>query len=71
MRAIDEKITFGLIVGSRNIFNAELATADRRKLLHKLEQLDFDYVIPDEKATTDAFDTVNNIIELLKEFNVT
>ncbi|MHC4432757.1 MAG: L-fucose/L-arabinose isomerase family protein [Planctomycetota bacterium] len=51
MRAIDKKITFGLIVGSRNIFNAELATADRRKLLHRLEELGFDYVIPDEKAT--------------------
>jgi len=51
MRAIDKKITFGLIVGTRNIFNAELATAERRKLLRKLEQLDFDYVIPDEKAT--------------------
>ncbi|UCG91716.1 MAG: acyl carrier protein [candidate division WOR-3 bacterium] len=24
--------------------------------------------IPDEKATTDAFDTINNIINLLKEF---
>jgi acyl carrier protein/D-alanine--poly(phosphoribitol) ligase subunit 2 len=31
----------------------------------------FDIKIPDEKATTDAFDSVNNIIELLKEFNVT
>jgi acyl carrier protein len=26
--------------------------------------------IPDAKATPDAFDTVNNIVELLKEFNV-
>ncbi|MBN2621207.1 acyl carrier protein [candidate division WOR-3 bacterium] len=31
----------------------------------------FEIKIPDEKATTDAFDTVNNIITLLKEFNVT
>jgi len=31
----------------------------------------FNIKIPDEKATTDAFDSVNNIIELLKEFNVT
>ena len=31
----------------------------------------FEIKIPDEKATTDAFDTVTNIIELLKEFNVT
>ncbi|MBN2620168.1 hypothetical protein JXB22_03675 [candidate division WOR-3 bacterium] len=31
----------------------------------------FDIKIPDEKATTDAFDSVDNIIALLKEFNVT
>jgi acyl carrier protein len=31
----------------------------------------FEIKIPDEKATTDAFDTVKNMIELLKEFNVT
>lgn len=30
----------------------------------------FEIKIPDEKATTDAFDTVNNIINLLKELNV-
>jgi len=28
----------------------------------------FQIKIPDEKATTDAFDTVNSIINLLKEF---
>ncbi len=28
----------------------------------------FSIKIPDEKATTDAFDTVNNIIKLLSEF---
>ncbi|MGQ9464617.1 MAG: acyl carrier protein [bacterium] len=28
----------------------------------------FNIKIPDEKATTDAFDTVNNIIKLLGEF---
>lgn len=31
----------------------------------------FDIKIPDEKATTDAFDSVDNIIALLKEFNIT
>lgn len=30
----------------------------------------FDIKIPDEKATTEAFDSVNNITVLLKEFNV-
>jgi len=31
----------------------------------------FSIKIPDEKATPEAFDTVNNILNLLKEFNVT
>jgi len=30
----------------------------------------FEIKIPDEKATTETFDTVNNIINLLKEFNI-
>ncbi|MGB3478763.1 MAG: acyl carrier protein [bacterium] len=30
----------------------------------------FDIKIPDEKATTEAFDSVTNIMDLLKEFNV-
>ena len=31
----------------------------------------FSIKIPDDKATPEVFDTVNNIINLLKEFNVT
>lgn len=31
----------------------------------------FNIKIPDEKATTEAFDTVHNMIELLRELNVT
>jgi acyl carrier protein/D-alanine--poly(phosphoribitol) ligase subunit 2 len=30
----------------------------------------FEIKIPDEKATTEAFDSVNNMINLLKEFNI-
>ncbi len=31
----------------------------------------FQIKIPDEKATTEAFDSVNNIVHLLREFKVT
>ncbi len=31
----------------------------------------FNIKIPDEKATPAAFDTVNNMINMLKEYNVT
>ena len=30
----------------------------------------FSVKIPDEKATTEAFNSINNIMDLLKEFNV-
>ena len=30
----------------------------------------FDIKIPDEKATTEAFDSVNNIMDILKELNI-
>lgn len=30
----------------------------------------FHIKIPDSKATPEAFDSINNIVELLKEFNV-
>lgn len=31
----------------------------------------FNIKIPDEKATPEAFDTVNNMMNMLKEYNVT
>ncbi len=51
MRIINKKIIFGLIIGTRNIFNAELASAERTKILTLLDKLGFGYVIPDEHAT--------------------
>ena len=51
MRIIDKKITFGLIVGTRNIFNANLASAERTKITSLLDKLGFDYVITDNNAT--------------------
>jgi L-fucose isomerase-like protein len=51
MKMVQKKITFGVIVGTRNIFNAQLAVAERKKLLSLLEKLGFEYVIPDAQAT--------------------
>lgn len=48
---INKRITFGIIIGTRNIFNARLATEQRQNALIQLEQLGFGYVIPDVKAT--------------------
>ena len=55
MRIIDKATTFGLIVGSRGFFNAELAVDVRAKLLGILEDRDYDYVITPEPATIALF----------------
>lgn len=51
MKIMQKKITFGLIIGTRNIFNAQLASAARDKLLALLDNLGFGYVIPGANAT--------------------
>ncbi len=49
--AYKQKLTFGLIVGTRNIFNAKVAQASRSVVMTKLEQLGYDYVIVSEQDT--------------------
>lgn len=52
MNIMQKKITFGVIIGTRNIFNSQLAAEQRQKILRRLDQLGFGYIIPDEKATS-------------------
>ncbi len=61
MKMMQRKITFGLIVATRNIFNARLAKDGRKQLLKVLDKLGFDYVIPPESATP------NGAIETLSD----
>jgi L-fucose isomerase-like protein len=51
MGIIQKKTTFGLIVGTRGFFSPILASEGRRQLLAKLDELGYDYVIPDGQAT--------------------
>lgn len=51
MRLMQKKITFGVLIGTRNIFNAQLASEQRKKVLSVLEKLGYGVVIPDAKAT--------------------
>lgn len=51
MKIMQKKTTFGLIVGTRNIFNAQLAAAERENIINLLEKLGFGYVIPYAYAT--------------------
>jgi len=51
MRIIKKKTTFGLIVGTREFFNSELAVGVRAKLLSILQEQGYGYVITPEDAT--------------------
>jgi len=53
-----EKLTFGLIVAARNIFNAELSKEARKVLLEKMDEWGYDYVIlPSEETPTGLIET--------------
>ncbi len=51
MRLMEKTPTFGVIVGTRGFFNAELATDVRRKLLKIFDEKGYEYVITPEDAT--------------------
>ncbi len=51
MRMMEKPTTFGLIVGTRGFFNAELAVGVRAKLLEILQEKGYDAVIPPKEAT--------------------
>lgn len=57
--AYDTKLISGGIVDSFSMVS-----------LKRFLETQYNIQIPDAKATPEAFDTVNNIVKLLKEFNV-
>jgi len=58
---MDQKVTFGLIVGTRGIFNGALATSGRKQLCAVLDTLGYKYVImPLKETPTGAVETVED-----------
>lgn len=56
-----QKLTFGLVVGTRGFFNPELARQGRTQLLAKLEKLGYDSVIlPFDATPTGAVETIED-----------
>ena len=51
MNIMQKKSTFGVIIGTRNIFNAQLAVEQRQKILNQLDTLGLGYILPEESAT--------------------
>lgn len=55
----DRTMTFGVLIGTRGFFNAELAKQGRKDMIALLDKLGFGYVILDESATpTGCIETV-------------
>jgi L-fucose isomerase-like protein len=64
-----QNLTFGLIVGTRNIFSAKIAQASRSVLLQKMEQLGYGYVIlPVEETPTGCIETYQDALKCAKLF---
>ena len=59
--AYKKVITFGVIVGTRNIFNSELARQGRKHILAELEKIGYQSIILNEKETeTGAIETIQD-----------
>ncbi len=68
MRA--QAVTFGLIVGTRDIFNAELARRARGELIEKMHKLGCDYcILPAESTPSGAVETLEDARKCAEFFN--
>ncbi len=68
--AYKQKLTFGLIVGTRNIFSSKLAAEARETLLKKMGKLGYDYVIlPSSETPTGNIETVKDAQKCAKLFS--
>ncbi|MBN2172775.1 MAG: fucose isomerase [Bacteroidales bacterium] len=51
------KVSFGVIIATRNIFNSQLAVDARKKVLDKLDSMGFEYIIlPSEETPTGSIE---------------
>ena len=65
-----QKLTFGLIVGTRNIFSSKLAAEARETLLKKMDKLGYDYIIlPSSETPTGNIETVKDAQKCAKLFS--
>jgi len=69
MNAFDRRVTFGLLVASRNIFNGALAVEARRQLLGQLDRLGLGQVIlPAEATPNGAIETPEDVRKCVRLF---
>jgi L-fucose isomerase-like protein len=65
-----KKLTFGLIVATRNIFSSKLAVQARETLIDKMQKLGYDYVIlPSSETPTGNIETYQDAQKCAKLFS--
>jgi L-fucose isomerase-like protein len=68
--AYKKKLTFGVIVGTRNIFNFKLAGEARFQILEKLKKSEYDVIIlSSEETSTGAVETIHDARRCAELFN--
>lgn len=69
MKSIDRKVNFGLIIGSREFFNGELALGARRDLLVQLDGLGIGYhILPLSETLNGTVETKSDVQKYVKLF---
>ncbi|NBC82926.1 MAG: fucose isomerase [Bacteroidetes bacterium] len=64
-----KKICFGVLVGTRNIFNSDLAKNGRSRLLSKLEEMGYAYkILPSSETPTGNIETYEDAIKCANFF---
>jgi L-fucose isomerase-like protein len=68
--AFKKRLTFGLIVGTRNIFSSKLAAEARESVLKKMDKLGYNYIIlPSSETPTGNIETVKDAEKCAKLFS--
>jgi L-fucose isomerase-like protein len=69
MKITEKKICFGLIIGTRGFFNADLARQGRIDLIAQMEKLGFDYVLlPEGDTPTGSIETIEDAAKVSRLF---
>lgn len=69
MKITEKRICFGLIIGTRGFFNADLARQGRIDMIALMEKLDYDYVIlPESETPTGSIETIQDAAKVSKLF---
>jgi len=69
-----EKVTYGVIVGNRDVFPDILAKEGRFEIIEVLNELEYNYVILNEEITkfgvVETYEDAKNVLNCLKSIEI-